>query len=51
MIASELRQKVADFEEMEQRSGSMQVITPVYVARCMQISQEHAADALKILNM
>lgn len=47
MISQELQKRVADFVEMEQRSGSMQVISPVYVARCMQISIEEAEEALK----
>ena len=46
MITEELKKRVADFVEMEQRSGSMQLITSEYVARCMQ---EDAVEALETL--
>ena len=49
MITEELKKRVADFVEMEQRSCSMQVMSPEYVARCMQISMEDAAEALEAL--
>ena len=49
MITEELKKRVADFIEMEQRSGSMQVIAPLYLARCMQISQEDTAELLSIV--
>ena len=49
MITEELKKRVADFVEMEQRSGSMQLITSEYVARCMQIDEEDAVEALETL--
>ena len=49
MITEELKKRVADFVEMEQRSGSMQLITSEYVARCMQIAEEDAVEALETL--
>lgn len=45
----DLKKRVAEFIEMEQRSGSMEVMTPEYIARCMQISLDDAAEALKAL--
>ena len=38
MLTEELKKKVADFVEMEQRLCSTQLMTAEYVARCMQIS-------------
>lgn len=49
MITEELKKRVADFVEMEQRFGSMQLITSEYVARCMQIAEEDAVEALETL--
>lgn len=49
MMTKDLQKRVDDFVEMEQRFGNMQVISLVYVARCMQISIEEAAIALKEL--
>lgn len=49
MITEELKKKVADFVEMEQRSSTMQLMTLEYVARCMQIIEEDAAEALETL--
>lgn len=49
MINEELKRRVADFIEMERRSCSMDLITPEYVARSLQISREDAAEALDIL--
>ena len=49
MITEELKKRVAEFIEMEQRSCSMEVMTPEYVARCMQISIDDAAEALELL--
>ncbi|MGR5577827.1 hypothetical protein [Bacteroides thetaiotaomicron] len=46
MITGELKKRVANFLEMEQRSGSMQLMTAEYVA-CMQIAKEDAAELLK----
>ena len=40
MLTEELKKKVADFVEMEQRLCSTQLMTAEYVARCMQISLE-----------
>ena len=45
----DLKRRVADFVEMEQRSCSMDLITPEYVARSLQISQEDAAEALEAI--
>ena len=50
MITQELKKCVADFVEMEQCSGSMQLMTSEYVARCMQIAREDAAEVLEVLN-
>ena len=49
MITEELKKRVADFVEMEQRSGSMQLMTAEYVARCIQIAKEDAFEALEAL--
>lgn len=49
MITEELKNRVADFIEMEYRSCSMDLITPDYVARSLQISREDAAEALEAL--
>lgn len=49
MVNEELKRQVADFIEMEQRSCSMDLITPDYVARSLQISRKDAAEALEIL--
>lgn len=49
MITEELKKHVADFGEVEQHSGSMQLMTSEYVARCMQIAEEDAAEALETL--
>lgn len=48
-IMEELVKRVSDFVEMEHRSGSMQLISAEYVARCMQIAKEDAAAALEAL--
>lgn len=50
MITEDLKKRVTEFIEMEQRSCSMEVMTPEYVARCMQISIEDATEALEQLN-
>ena len=47
----ELKKRVGEFMEMEQRSCSMEVMTPEYVARCMQISIDAAAEALELLKI
>ena len=39
MITEELKKRVADFMEKEQRSGSMSLMTAEYVARCIQIAK------------
>ncbi len=49
MISEELKRRVADFIEMEQRSCSMDLITPEYVARSLQINYEDAVEALEFL--
>lgn len=49
MISEELKRRVVDFIEMERRSCSMDLITPEYVARSLQISREDAAEALEVL--
>lgn len=50
-MTEELLKQVKDFIEMEQRSGSMQVFSPEYVARNMQICIEDAKEALRLLNV
>ncbi|GKH21439.1 hypothetical protein CE91St9_30310 [Bacteroides thetaiotaomicron] len=49
MITEELKKRVTEFVEMEQRSGSIQLMTAEYVARCMQIVKEDAAEALEAI--
>lgn len=49
MISEELKRRVADFIEMEHRSCSMDLITPEYVARSLQINYEDAVEALEFL--
>lgn len=51
MITEELKQRVTDFVEMEHRSCSMDLITPEYIARSLQINREDAAEALESLLM
>ena len=47
----ELLERVKDFIEMEQRSCSMKVFTPEYIARNMQISIEDAKEAFRLLKI
>lgn len=47
MITKELKKKVSDFVEMEQRSDSMQLMIPECITRYMQIAKEDAAEAFK----
>ena len=49
MIGEELKKRIADFIEMEHRSCSMDLITPEYVARSLQINYEDAVEALEFL--
>ena len=49
MITEELKKRVTEFVEMEQRSGSIQLMTAEYVARGMQIVKEDAAEALEAI--
>ncbi len=49
MITRELIDRIADFIEMEHRSCSMDLITPEYVARSLQIDYEDAVEALGVL--
>lgn len=49
MISEELINRISDFIEMEHRSCSMDLITPEYVARSMQINYEDAVEVLDIL--
>ena len=48
-ITEEFLSRVKDFIEMEQCSCSMQIFTPEYIARNMQISIEDAKEALRLL--
>lgn len=48
-ITEEFLIRVKDFIEMEQCSCSMQIFTPEYIARNMQISIEDAKEALRLL--
>ncbi len=43
----ELRKAVEDLIEMERRSGSMDVITPLYVARMLNVPLEEVNEALR----
>ena len=45
----ELKKRVAEFIEIGQSSCSMQVMSPEYVARCMQISLDDASEAIELL--
>ena len=49
MITEDLKKRVAEFIEMEKRSCSMEVISPEYLARCMQLSMEDAKEVLEVL--
>lgn len=49
MITKELINRITDFIEMEHRSCSMDLITPEYVARLLQINYEDAVEALEFL--
>lgn len=40
MDIEELKKQIADLVEMEHRSGSMEVITPLYVARMLNVPLE-----------
>ena len=43
----ELRKTVEDLIEMERRSGSMDVITPLYVSRMLNVPLEEVNEALR----
>ncbi len=43
----ELRKAVEDLIEMERRSGSMDVITPLYVSRMLNVPLEEVNEALR----
>ena len=43
----ELRKAVEDLIEMERRSGSMDVITPLYMSRMLNIPLEEVNEALR----
>ena len=43
----ELRKAVEDLIEMERRSGLMDVITPLYVSRMLNVPLEEVNEALR----
>ena len=43
----ELRKAVEDLIEMERRSGSMDVITPLYVSRMLNVPLKEVDEALR----
>ena len=43
----ELRKAVENLIEMERRSGSMDVITPLYVSRMLNVPLEEVNEALR----
>lgn len=47
----ELKKHIQDLIEMEHRSGSMEVITPIYVARMLNAPQEEVESAMKELGL
>lgn len=47
----ELKKNIQDLVEMEHRSGSMEVITPIYVARMLNVPIEEVETAMKELGL
>lgn len=45
----ELKKRIKDFIEMERRSGSMDVITPLYVSRMLYLSLNEVEEIMKEL--
>lgn len=44
---NDLKKQIAELIEMERRSCSMEVITPLYVARMLNVSLEEVEKAMK----
>lgn len=44
---NDLKKKIADFIEIEQRSCSMDCCTPEYVARSLQLPLEEVEEAMR----
>ena len=47
MEIEELKKKIADFIELERRSCSMDVITPLYVSRMLNVPLEDVEKAMR----
>lgn len=47
----ELKKRIQDLIEMERRSGSMEVITPLYVSRMLNIPLEEVESDMKELGL
>ena len=47
----ELKKRIQNLIEMEHRSGSMEVITPLYVSRMLNIPLEEVESAMKELGL
>ena len=43
----DLKKKIADLIDMEQRSGSMEVCTPLYVSRMLNVPLEEVEKCMK----
>ena len=43
----ELKKRISDLIEMERRSGSMDVITPLYVSRMLNVPLEDVEKCMK----
>lgn len=43
----DLKQRIVDLIEMERRSCSMEVITPLYIARMLNVSLDDVEVAMK----
>lgn len=43
----ELKKRIQDLIEMEHRSGSMEVITPLYVSRMLNVPLEEVEKCMK----
>lgn len=43
----ELKKRIHDLIEMEHRSGSMEVITPLYVSRMLNVPLEEVEKCMK----
>ena len=46
-----LKERIASLIEMERHSGSMEVITPLYVSRMLNVPLEEVEEAMKDVSL